>query len=119
MAENPEAEYASGQQRASGKTRISAHLTGIDVVRAKFNASSMEADLDAGRLREKITKSGPPRKSFQFPPGTLSQMVDLINADGIRVAEVHRYLLPDGTLGASGRLDPHGVLEGNVYYYYP
>ena len=45
----------------------------------------------------------------------LSQLVDVLDASGTRVAEFHQYLLPDGSIGASGRRDPKGVLVGGVY----
>ena len=36
--------------------------------------------------------------------------------DGPRVALVHQYLRPDGTVGASGRPDPKAVLERGTLY---
>jgi hypothetical protein len=32
-------------------------------------------------------------------------------------ASIHRYLRPDGTLGASGRPDPKRLVEGGVKYF--
>jgi len=34
------------------------------------------------------------------------------------MVEIHRYLQPDGTLGASGRPDPKRVNMGDVIYKY-
>lgn len=36
--------------------------------------------------------------------------------DGSRVALVHQYLRPDGTVGASGQPDPKWLLEDGVIY---
>ena len=51
------------------------------------------------------------------PPGTRSQMVAYVDASGQRVALVHQYLRPDGTLGGSGRPDPKLLIEGGVTYF--
>ncbi len=38
--------------------------------------------------------------------------------DGVRkVALVHRYLRPDGTVGASGMPDPKELLDDDVIYF--
>jgi hypothetical protein len=53
------------------------------------------------------------------PPGTLSQMVEYwATEDGrlVKRATVHRYLRPDGGLGASGLPDPKQVFHEGVLY---
>ena len=50
------------------------------------------------------------------PPGTRSQMVDYLTTSGLHVVTVHRYLRPNGQIGASGRLDPKYVLHRGVAY---
>jgi hypothetical protein len=51
-----------------------------------------------------------------FPFGTRSQFI--IYRDGHHeVARAHRYLLPDGQLGASGRPDPKRMLCCGVIFY--
>lgn len=47
------------------------------------------------------------------PPGTRSQIIRYVDDDGAFVALIHQYLLPDGTLGASGRPDPKRLRVGN------
>jgi hypothetical protein len=50
------------------------------------------------------------------PAGTRSQMVAYF--DGLRrVALLHRYLRPDGTVGASGMPDPKELFDGDVLYF--
>lgn len=44
--------------------------------------------------------------------GTLSQYVRYKRADGKVVVEGHRYLRPDGSLGAGGKLDPKLLSDG-------
>lgn len=48
--------------------------------------------------------------------GTLSQMISYRDQAGNEVARAHRYLRPDGTLGASGRPDPKRLLQDGVLY---
>ena len=48
-------------------------------------------------------------------PGTVSQIVIYFDR-AEPIAEVHQYVRPDGSLGASGRPDPiRLVLNGRVY----
>lgn len=51
------------------------------------------------------------------PPGTMSRMVWYFDLHFNRVALVHEYRLPDGSVGASGRPDPKRlILEGEILY---
>lgn len=43
-------------------------------------------------------------------------MIEYLDTAGNRVALVHRYLRPDGTLGASGKEDPKALMHDGVYY---
>ena len=51
------------------------------------------------------------------PVCTQSQLLHYIELrTGIKVAEVHQYVLPDGTIGASGMPDPKLlVYDGTLY----
>jgi len=53
-----------------------------------------------------------PRKGQ--PPGTTSETVVYFDLQMNRVAFVHQYVLPDGTLGGSGRPDPKRILLDDV-----
>jgi hypothetical protein len=47
---------------------------------------------------------------------TRSLILAYLDSDGRKVALVHQYLRPDGTLGGSGRPDPKPLLhEGALY----
>ena len=50
------------------------------------------------------------------PKGTHSQVIRYVDANGKWVLEAHRYQRPDGTVGASGRLDPKRLRIGNTIY---
>ena len=71
-----------------------------------FNACEFDNRVAAGELSIEIVKSheAPPRANQ--PPGTLSQMIAYWDKNGTQFASAHRYLRPDGTLGASGKPDP-------------
>jgi hypothetical protein len=53
------------------------------------------------------------------PPGTMSQLVVYFDPADLRhpVARVHQYLLPDGTLGGSGRPDPKRLFVGGEVWF--
>ena len=52
----------------------------------------------------------------QGPPGTRSQVLRLTDDCGQWVAEVHQYVRPDRSLGASGKPDPKRLQIGGVVY---
>ncbi len=58
-----------------------------------------------------------PPSSPAEPPGTRSQMVAYLDAAGQRIALVHQYLRPDGTIGGSGRPDPKELFDDGILYY--
>jgi hypothetical protein len=50
------------------------------------------------------------------PSGTHSQMISYFDDQGNRVARVHQYLRPDGSIGGSGRPDPKMLMiDGTIY----
>jgi len=84
-------------------------------IRERFNAVGFAGHIEAERLRELVVKDRPCPLASE-PDGTRSQMVAYF--DGVRrVALVHRYLRPDGTVGASGMPDPKELLDGGVLYF--
>lgn len=64
-----------------------------------------------------VTKSSRPARASFLPPGSTSDMIDVYNSIGRWVAIAHAYVLPNGTYGASGQLDPKRVLVGTTLYY--
>lgn len=84
------------------------------ILRSKFNASKFSSlqGLTAKMLRNTLLQD--PEKKGE-PMGTRSQFIRYSDK-GRWVVEIHQYLRPDGTLGASGRPDPKRLrLEGIIY----
>ena len=76
-----------------------------------FNEGHYLQGIADGTLVKVLRRRGGNATSPDEPPGTLSQKVRYVNADGTKVASVHRYLRPDGTIGAKARVpDPKGLL---------
>lgn len=81
--------------------------------------------IERGELLPVLESSRPPSPAMRQPRGTESQIVDYYSADGehsadaggmVFVARVHRYLLPDGSIGGSGKPDPKIVKhDGRTY----
>ena len=61
--------------------------------------------------------SRPAPESAGQPPGTLSETVWYFDLQLNRIAFVHQYRLPDGTLGGSGLPDPKRILLNNEILY--
>jgi hypothetical protein len=85
-------------------------------IRAIFNDGRFEDLVAYGALSEKLIREGPASAQANQSPGTKSQIVAYLDSRGKQVALVHRYLRPDGTLGASQRPDPKKVLRDGVLY---
>jgi hypothetical protein len=82
-------------------------------VRLFFNTSDIIGRVRSGDLTEAIVRdSVVPMANcakYGFPYGTRSQFV--IYREGLEeVARAHRYLLPDGQVGGSGRPDPKRII---------
>ena len=81
-----------------------------------FNESRFIERAAAGELTEHVASShlAPPKAGM--PPGTLSQIIAYRDQKGDELASAHRYLKPDGTLGASGMPDPKSVMVNGVLH---
>jgi|HubBroStandDraft_6_1064221.scaffolds.fasta_scaffold1836779_1 hypothetical protein len=69
-----------------------------------------------GDLRLECVYEAPPAAISNQPPGTLSQVFKCYDGAEV-VMVVHRYLLPDGRIGASGQFDPKMLLIDGIVYY--
>jgi hypothetical protein len=91
-----------------------------DKLREFFRDGQYPARIQAREFRAVVyseTIIRPPNRiASQEPPGTKSQMIEYLDSLGNRIALVHRYLRPDGTLGASGKEDPKALVHNGVYY---
>ena len=66
---------------------------------------------------ERVLRSGDPDPLYNLPKGAKSEIVGYFNQFGKKIAEIHRYILPDGTLAASGKPDPKAVFHLGVLHY--
>lgn len=88
-------------------------------LRRLFNELQLWDLVEGGLLHEVVFYHGTPRQEVHEPFGTDSQGVRYYNHWMQEVAEVHQYLRPDGSIGASGLPDPKRVVEGGVIYATP
>lgn len=85
-------------------------------LRVLFEEGKYLERIENGELTAKVLKDGPARRRSGEPAGTRSQIVGILDSDGLTIAIVHQYRRPDGTLGASGKPDPKKlVVAGQVY----
>jgi hypothetical protein len=75
----------------------------------------MTERIRSGEFTARIERSTVARPECGQPPGTLSQIIHYFDGD-MKVAIVHQFLLPDGTIGASGKPDPKMVRQGNTIF---
>ena len=90
------------------------------IIRQKFTESQYpnmiaNGELTPRYLRDKELKN-PQQRRFPEPSGTKSQMIRYLDKDGRWCVEIHQYLRPDGTLGASGKQDPKRLKIGDKIY---
>ena len=79
-------------------------------LRHVFNDGDYQGRLTRGQLVARIIADNHPSKSkAREPYCTRSQVLQYRRTDGAVVALVHRYLRQDGTLGASGVVDPKRI----------
>jgi hypothetical protein len=83
-----------------------------------IHAAIEQREVD-GDLTTKIVYNVHVDPPLQFePPCTHSQRLAYFDQNHKKVAEVHYYVRPDGTIGASGFLDPKEVLHQGIRYFY-
>lgn len=81
-----------------------------------FEETGYQAKVETGELHTKILYNRPSHPNSKQPEGTRSQRLGYYDRDGNEVAVVHQFVLPDNTLGASGKPDPKRVLVGTTVY---
>lgn len=81
-------------------------------LREEFNAGEYYERVLADELIATVESEHRPQAAANEPLGTRSQMVWYYDTAEQRVALVHQYLRPDGSLGGSGRPDPKRLLVG-------
>jgi hypothetical protein len=82
-----------------------------------FNAADFDKLIAAGQVYIDVLKSHDAPAKANQPAGTLSQMIAYRERkSGDQLASAHRYLRPDGTLGASGKPDPKSLMVNGVLH---
>jgi hypothetical protein len=81
-----------------------------------FNDGKYAEKVQAGIFKTKIVKDKHPAPSF-LPYCTHSQCLSYHDESGKKIAIVHQYLKPDGTLGASGLPDPKLLIHNGKRYH--
>ena len=88
-------------------------------LRKLFNEKYLSR-IQAGQIQEKVLRGGGRHPSLPLasePFCTESQEVSYVDpSSNQEVARAHRYLRPDGTIGASGMPDPKRVFADGILY---
>jgi len=81
-----------------------------DTLRRLFSMGEFEERAKAGILTTRVRAGSehPAPSHLGAPPGTVSHMLQYFEPNGRIVAMAHEYVLPDGSVGASGKRDPSG-----------
>lgn len=90
----------------------------VGTLRSIFNNSQYPKQIRNGHLTPKILKDTPLQNPHLRgePPETRSQVIRYSDPAGQWVVEVHQYLRPDGSLGASGKPDPKRLRIGTTLF---
>lgn len=88
-----------------------------DEIRGLFNESGLFERSERGELESQLMVDRLAQPEVGLPEGTRSQMVWYLGPEGQKLVLVHQYLLPDGTIGGSGRPDPKRmILDDEIIY---
>jgi hypothetical protein len=85
-------------------------------VRRLFKRGTFFERMQSGELTPVTKDHNPASAKMNQLLGTESQIVIYQNAAGVKVALVHQFVHPDGSLGGHGLPDPKWLLFENVTY---
>lgn len=89
-----------------------------ETIRTIFNNSQYPTLIANGHLAPHMLKDSVLQNPHlrREPPGTRSQVIRYFDLAGQWVVEIHQYLRPDGSLGASGKPDPKRLrIAGTIF----
>ncbi len=87
-------------------------------LRRIFNHEGIWDKIQAGELQQNVVADRHPAAPLApVPYCTHSQFIIYVDSQNQEVARAHQYLLPDGSIGASGRPDPKRVFFNGILYY--
>lgn len=87
-----------------------------DDLRAIFERGRYFERTRTGELSERELVRGRPSTSSAHPADAVSRRVAYYDQEGRERAVVHELILPDGSIGGSGRPDPMRVDEDGTLY---
>ena len=83
-------------------------------LQTEFNNLRIQELADSGELKVVLKRNGHPKNPPEGEPVcTHSQILYYYTLNGDPIAVVHRFLRPDGSIGASGKHDPKRIWLGN------
>ncbi|MHB1756472.1 MAG: hypothetical protein ACYCT9_03055 [Leptospirillum sp.] len=86
-----------------------------ETLRDLFNNAQIETRVASGEVFVTVKKERHPSSPKKnLPYCTRSQFVIYWDQSGIELARAHRYLKPDGSIGASGKADPKRMLHQGI-----
>lgn len=87
-------------------------------LRCRFNHGRYVERMQAGELIQTTGRKGTPSPLSGQPANTTSHMVYYLDPRSRKtIAEVHQFVLSDGSVGASGHPDPKMLLIGDFEYH--
>jgi hypothetical protein len=81
-----------------------------------FNEERFVERSERGEIKAVVVHSGMPSPDVGLPHGSVSQLISYRDLNDLELARAHRYLLPDGRIGASGKPDPKRILKDGKLY---
>lgn len=81
-----------------------------------FNEEQFEERVKKGEIKVVLIHSGIPSPEVGLPSGSRTEMISYRDINGLELARAHQYVLPDGTIGASGQPDPKRILKDGKLY---
>lgn len=86
-------------------------------LRRRFKEAQLEQRVTKGEVTVTVKRSGHPSPPPACEPVcTRSETLEYRDNSGVKLSVAHRYLRPDGTIGASGKPDPKLLRVGPVLY---
>lgn len=90
----------------------------LDKLRAMFNGQ-FKPRIESGQYSLNTIWEQPPAIPNDLPNGTKSTIFEIHNNQGDMVGKCHAMVLPDGSYGGSGQLDPKCLVVGHTLYVLP
>lgn len=85
-------------------------------MRDRFNTDRIWERVQTGELIGVVEDERPALPIRGQPPGTTSVLMHIYTPSAQKVAVVHFFRLPDGKVGASGKVDPKKLhVDGEIW----